>query len=107
MVLSIVQRLTGAGLFFGTVLIGWWLVAAAIGDPALALVNFVAGTLIGQAVLFLMVWALFQHMLQGIRHFGWDLGRGFSEAGRYLMSWVTIVLGLALTLMLFAFAVWM
>jgi succinate dehydrogenase / fumarate reductase, cytochrome b subunit len=107
MVLSIVQRVTGFGLFFGTALIGWWLVAAAMGDPALSIVNFVAGSWIGQIVLFLMVWALFQHMLQGIRHFVWDMGEGFSEQGRYLFSWMTVIASVILTLLTFIFLVWM
>ena len=107
MVLSITQRITGAGLFFGTALIGWWLVAAAIGDSALQIVYVVAGSWFGQLVLFLMVWALFQHMVQGIRHFVWDMGHGFSENGRYLMSWVTVGAGLVLALCTFVFFVWM
>lgn len=107
MVLSITQRITGAGLFFGTALIGWWLVAAAIGDPALEIVYFVAGSWLGQLVLFVMVWALFQHMVQGIRHFFWDMGHGFSETGRYLMSWVAVAAGLVLALVTFVFFVWM
>jgi succinate dehydrogenase / fumarate reductase cytochrome b subunit len=107
MVLSIVQRVTGFGLFFGTALIVWWLVAAAIGDTALAIVNFVAGSWVGQIVLFLMVWALYQHMLQGIRHFVWDMGKGFSVEGRYLFSWITMIAGIVLTLITFIFFVWM
>ncbi len=107
MVLSIIQRVTGAGMFFGTLLILWWLVAAAIGDPALAIVYRVAGSFVGQIVLFFFVWALFQHMLQGLRHFVWDLGWGFSEAGRYLASWVTAGAGFVLTLATFVFFVWM
>ena len=107
MVLSIVQRITGFGLFFGTALIGWWLVAAAIGDPALAIVNFVAGTWFGQLVLVAMVWALFQHMLQGIRHFVWDMGKGFAPEGRFLTSWIIVAAAIVLTLATFVFFVWM
>lgn len=107
MVLSIIQRVTGAGMFFGTVLILWWLVAAAIGDPALGVIYAVAGSWFGQVVLFFFVWALFQHMVQGIRHFVWDLGAGFSETGRFLMSWVTAAAGFVLALVTFIIFVWM
>jgi succinate dehydrogenase / fumarate reductase, cytochrome b subunit len=107
MVLSITQRITGMGMFFGTALIGWWLVAAALGDGALEIVYFVAGSWIGQLALFFLVWALYQHMIQGIRHFVWDFGRGFSENGRYLMSWITAIAGFVLALFTFIFFVWM
>ncbi len=106
MMLSIVQRITGVGMFFGTALVAWWLVAAAIGDPALAIVNFVAGSWFGQLVLFFFVWALFQHMLQGIRHFFWDMTAGFAEEGRFLISWIIVGAGFALTVATFLF-VWL
>lgn len=107
MVMSFMHRVTGAGLFFGTLLIAWWLVAAAIGDPALAIVNFVAGTWLGQLVLFAMVWALFHHMLGGLRHFVWDFGAGFSEGFRYGSAWATLVGGFVLALVTFVVFVWM
>ncbi len=106
MMLSIVQRITGVGMFFGTALVAWWLVAAAIGDPALAIVNFVAGSWLGQLVLFFFVWALFQHMLQGIRHFFWDMAAGFGEEGRFLTSWIIVGAGFVLTVATFLF-VWL
>jgi len=107
MMLSIVQRITGVGMFFGTALICWWLVAAAIGDPALAIVYFIAGTWLGQLVLFFFVWALFQHMLQGIRHFVWDMAAGFGAEHRFLISWIIVGLGFVLTLATFVLFVWM
>ena len=107
MVLSIVQRITGVGMFFGTALICWWLVAAAIGDPALDIVYMVSGSWFGQLVLFFFVWALFQHMLQGIRHFIWDFGKGFGEERRFLYSWIIVAAGFVLTLLTFVPFVWM
>ena len=107
MVLSIVQRVTGVGMFFGTVLIVWWLVAAAMGGTALDIVYLVAGSWFGQLVLFFFVWALFQHMLQGIRHFVWDMGKGFAAEGRFLVSWIIVGAGLVLTLLTFIPFVWM
>lgn len=105
--MSILHRITGAGLFFGTALIGWWLVAAAMGDAALAPVHAIAGSWFGQIVLFLMVWALFHHMLGGIRHFIWDMGAGFSREARFGFAWATMAGGLGLALITFVFFVWM
>ena len=48
MVMSIVHRITGAALYFGMLLLAWWLVAAAAGPNAYASVEWFMGSLIGQ-----------------------------------------------------------
>ena len=68
MMMSIVHRITGAALYFGTLLLVWWLTAAAAGPNAYANVQWVMGTVIGRLVLFGYTWALIHHMLGGIRH---------------------------------------
>lgn len=52
MTMSIVHRITGATLYFGILLLAWWLVAAASGPNAYANVEWFMGTLIGRVVLF-------------------------------------------------------
>ena len=52
MVMSIVHRITGAALFFGTLILAWWLAAAAIGPEAYAQFMSIADSLIGRLVLF-------------------------------------------------------
>ena len=52
MMMSIVHRITGAALFFGTLLLVWWLSAAAAGPNAYATVQWVMETLIGRLILF-------------------------------------------------------
>ncbi len=61
-------------MYFGTLLIVLWLGAAALGDGPMAIVNAVFGFWLVQVVFFLATWALFHHMLGGIRHFVWDSG---------------------------------
>ena len=39
MMMSIVHRITGGALFFGTLLLAWWLIAAASGPNAYAKVQ--------------------------------------------------------------------
>lgn len=78
MVMSIVHRITGAALYFGTLLLVWWLVAAAAGPSYYAFVSGLLGHPIGLVVLAGYTWALMHHMLGGIRHFIWDTGRGFA-----------------------------
>lgn len=101
MVMSIVHRITGAALFFGTVILAWWLAAAAIGPDAYAQFMAVADSLIGRLVLFGYTWALIHHMLGGLRHFVWDAGKGFNLGTVDLMAWGTLVVSVSVTL-----AVW-
>jgi succinate dehydrogenase / fumarate reductase cytochrome b subunit len=91
MMMSIVHRITGAGLYFGTLLVAWWLVAAAFGPAYFDWVNGIFGSILGRLVLFGYTWALVHHMLGGIRHFIWDTGRGFDPATSTKMAWATLV----------------
>lgn len=79
MVMSIVHRITGAALYFGTILVAWWLIAAASGEAYFEWVNWFFGTPVGWLVLFGYTWALIHHMLGGIRHFVWDMGHGYEK----------------------------
>lgn len=106
MIMSIMHRITGVGLYAGTLLLAWWLVAAAAGGGALQLVHMVLGSLIGQVILFLFTWALFHHLLGGLRHFVWDMGAGFSHAARFGFAWAVAIGGLVLALVVWTFGVW-
>lgn len=77
MVLSITHRATGVGLAVGTLLLAWWLVAAASGEAAFAAVQWFMGSWLGLLMLFCWSAALFYHLLNGIRHLFWDAGYGF------------------------------
>jgi len=72
MVMSIVHRITGAALYFGMLLLAWWLIAAASGPNAYAGFEWFMGRVLGQLLLFGYTWALIHHMLGGIRHLIWD-----------------------------------
>jgi succinate dehydrogenase / fumarate reductase cytochrome b subunit len=98
MVMSILHRITGAALYFGTLLLAWWLVAAAIGPRYFDFVNGLFGTVVGRLVLFGYSWALVHHMLGGIRHLIWDTGRGFDLATVDALCWATIVGSVTLTI---------
>jgi succinate dehydrogenase / fumarate reductase cytochrome b subunit len=97
MVMSILHRITGAALYFGTLLLAWWLVAAATGPQYFDYVNGLLATPPGLLVLVGYTWALMHHMLGGVRHLIWDTGRGFDLGTVNLLSWGTIVGSLLLT----------
>lgn len=97
MMMSIVHRVTGMALYFGTLLLVWWLVAAAAGPEYFEFVSALAGSLIGKLVLFGYTWTLVHHMLGGIRHFIWDTGRGFELPTIEVMAKLSIAGSLTLT----------
>jgi len=97
-VMSGFHRITGFVLYFGMLLIAWWLIAAASGPNAYANFEWFMGSLIGRLVLFGYTWALLHHMLGGIRHLIWDLGLGFEPTEREFLALATIVGSILLTL---------
>jgi succinate dehydrogenase / fumarate reductase cytochrome b subunit len=100
MMMSIVHRITGAGLYFAVVLLAWWLLAAASGPNAYAVFQAAAGSWIGKLVLLLTTWALLHHALGGIRHLIWDLGYGFGPAEREWLARATLIGSIGLTIIL-------
>jgi len=77
MLLSILHRLTGIKLAVGTLLLVYWLCAAASGPAAFADAQALIGSWCGLLVLFGFSYALFFHLCNGIRHLFWDAGYGF------------------------------
>jgi succinate dehydrogenase / fumarate reductase cytochrome b subunit len=97
MVMSILHRITGAALYFGTLLLAWWLIAAATSPAYFNFVNGLYGSLPGRLVLFGYTWALFHHMLGGIRHLIWDTGRGLDLKTVDRLAWGSIFGSVILT----------
>ena len=100
MMMSIVHRITGSALYVGTLLLVWWLVAAASGPNAYATVQWFMETLIGRLILFGYTWALLHHALGGLRHLIWDTGRGFEPTEREMLALATLVGSIGLTILL-------
>jgi succinate dehydrogenase / fumarate reductase cytochrome b subunit len=99
-VMSGFHRVTGLVLYFGIVLLAWWLIAAASGPNAYATFQAFIGSLIGQLILFGYTWALVHHMLGGIRHLIWDSLHGFEPAEREMLVLANLVGSIALTFVL-------
>ena len=97
MTMSILHRITGAANYFGTLLLAAWLIAAATSDAWFDMVSGLLATPIGLIVLFGFTWSVMHHLLGGIRHFIWDTLHGFSRGSVKLLSWLTILLSIALT----------
>jgi succinate dehydrogenase / fumarate reductase, cytochrome b subunit len=97
MTMSILHRMTGAANYFGSVLLAAWLLAAATSDAWFNTVNGLLATPVGLIVLFGFTWSVMHHLLGGVRHFIWDTIHGFSKGSVKLLSWLSIMLSLAIT----------
>jgi succinate dehydrogenase / fumarate reductase cytochrome b subunit len=102
MVMSILHRITGASLYFGTLLLASWLVAAAIGPVQFDFVNSLFAHPLGKLVLFGYTWAILHHMLGGVRHLIWDTGHGLQIWQVNVLCWLTVIGSVTLTLAVWA-----
>ena len=73
---SIFVRITGNALLVAALLIVWWFLAASTGPEYFAIVDGVITSWFGDLVMFGSLWALWYHLLGGLRHLIWDTGRG-------------------------------
>ncbi len=100
MMMSIVHRITGMGLYFGMALFVWWLFSAAHSPGYFEYVQDFVGSWFGRLLLFGFTWALVHHALGGLRHLLWDTGRGFDLVKIEWMARATIAGSVALTLLI-------
>jgi len=105
MVMSIVHRITGAALYFGSLLLAWWLISAATGPDYYNYVVSWFATWPAKIILLGYTWALMHHMLGGLRHFVWDTGYGYDLKTIDLLSWGSLAGSLILTAFIWIAAV--
>ena len=104
MMMSIAHRLTGAALYFGSLLMVWWLTAAATGPDYFAFVQGIFASWLGQLMLFGFTWALVHHLIGGIRHLIWDTGRGFDLPTVERMAQLNLAGSIIITIVLWVVA---
>ncbi len=100
MAMSILHRITGSALYVGTILVVWWLVAAASGPEAFSWASWFFNSILGRLVLFAYSWTLLHHMAGGIRHLVWDTGAGLSKEASTKFAVGTLVASLVGTVLL-------
>ena len=101
MLMSIAHRITGAALYVGTLLLVWYLLAAAAGGAAFGTASWFLRSIFGQFILFGFTFAFLHHFFGGIRHMIWDAGYGLDHPMREWLARATLVASLTLTLILF------
>lgn len=97
-VLSITHRLTGVLLSGGgTVLLLCWLAALARGPEAYAALGAGLSGIAGRLVVAVLLFCLWFHFFNGIRHLVWDTGRMLDLRNAYRSGWAVVVLALVAT----------
>ena len=106
MMMSIMHRITGIALSAGMILLVVWLSAASMSDEYFNFVNSLLSSWIGLGVLLGFTWALFHHLLGGLRHFIWDTGRGYALNTVEWLVRANLAGSILLTALLWAIAYW-
>jgi len=108
MALSILHRITGCALGVGTLLLTWWLVAAASPDDVFARAQWFMGSAVGLLLLFGWSLALIFHFFSGIRHLVWDAGIGFDAPAYNTSGWGVVIATAVCTVLVWVvgLAVW-
>lgn len=96
--LSITHRVTGVILALGSIVLVWILAAAADGPESYSFLHEQLGAWYGQVFLLGLVFSLYLHFCNGIRHLFWDVGMGFELETVDLTAKLAIVVAVILTL---------
>ena len=103
-VLSILFRIMGVATSVGSIVLIWWLAAAASGVEYFELVQSFLGSWFGRLLLFGWTFALVFHLCNGIRHLYWDAGKGLELETAYASGKAVIVFSVIITLGLWGLA---
>ena len=95
---SIFVRITGNAVIVAALMIVWWFAAAAAGPDAFATANGFVTSWFGDLVLFLSTWAIWFHLLGGLRHLIWDSGYGLEVDKAETMGLIMIIGSVILTI---------
>ena len=98
-VTSILVRITGNALIIGTLLIVWWLFAAATSAEYFAFVDGILTSVLGKLIMLGSIWALWYHTLGGVRHLIWDNALGLDLETAYKLGWFVVYGSGVLTLL--------
>lgn len=97
MLTSILTRVTGHALVAGVMLGVAWLFSAAISDEAFETMNGIATCWFGDLVFTGTAWAVWYHLLAGLRHLYYDAGKGLDIPTAEKLGWGVIIGSVVLT----------
>ena len=100
--LSILHRLTGIALSLGLIALVYWLVALAGGEDSYGSAARVFSSVLGRVALMGFTFAFCYHLLNGVRHLFWDMGKGFERTQRHVSGWLAVGGAAVLTVIIWA-----
>jgi succinate dehydrogenase / fumarate reductase cytochrome b subunit len=99
--LSITHRATGVFLALAALLLCYWLLCVAAGADRYAALMLQLGAWYGQAMLGAILFSVYFHLCNGIRHLFWDLGLGLSLRSTYASGYTVVACSVLLTVATF------
>jgi succinate dehydrogenase / fumarate reductase, cytochrome b subunit len=100
LVSSIVNRGTGLVLSIGFLLLLYWVMALFRGPQSYADAEVVFAHPLFKLVLSGFIFAFSYHLIAGLRHLIWDMGRGMERRQSHVSAWAVGILSVLLTLVI-------
>ena len=97
-VMSISHRFTGVILSLLSIIIPVFFILLSLGDEYFDLLIVVLNHFLLKLILYGIIFVVFYHLLNGIRHLFWDIGMGLSIRESYLSGYLVIVISIITTL---------
>lgn len=94
---SIMIRITGLGLILGVALLTVWIFAASVSKEWFDCVNWLVTSWLGTLIWVASAWAIWFHMLGGLRHFLYDAGKGLEIGTAEKLGWAMFIGATVLT----------
>lgn len=98
-VTSILTRITGNALLVAALLITWWFLAAATSEEYFAVVDAILTSWFGDLVLLGSTWAIWYHLLAGVRHMIWDEAKMLEMDKAEMLGWICVIGSAVLTVL--------
>lgn len=95
---SILTRITGNALLVGSLMIVWWFLAAATSPEYFAVADAVLTSWFGDLVMLGSAWALWYHLLAGVRHLIWDEAKMLDIERAEMLGWAVVIGSFVLTI---------
>ena len=97
-VMSISHRFTGVILSLLSIIIPIFFILLSLGDEYFDLLIVVLNHFLVKLILYGIIFVVFYHLLNGIRHLFWDIGMGLSIKESYLSGYLVIIISIITTL---------
>ena len=102
---SILIRITGNALIVSVFLIVCWLFSAATSPQYFTVIDSFMNSWLGALVLISSLWAVWYHLLGGLRHLIWDRAIGLDLKTAEYLGW-SVVFGSVLLTIITIFILW-